>query len=195
MKTKKKISLKELHKYVRNRLGYSSILNTSIYELVCRALDKEGKPKPVGYSYKKWVNTNASFLLEECLKVSHKNWQASQPKIEKVDMSVTKDQFLKTYEWRRVRMIALKKYGAKCQCCGATPATGAVMNVDHIKPRKLFPQLALDPDNLQILCNDCNHGKGNWDITDWRDPLTLGDTMSKQNVTIRKDKTIKKYNG
>lgn len=61
-----------------------------------------------------------------------------------------------------------KKYGPRCQCCGATPATGAVMNVDHIKPRKIFPELALDPDNLQILCDECNHGKGNWDMTDWR---------------------------
>ncbi|NBW37815.1 MAG: HNH endonuclease [Cytophagia bacterium] len=73
------------------------------------------------------------------------------------------DAFLMTYEWRKVRMEALKKYGARCQCCGATPAHGAVMNVDHIKPRKLFPHLALDLNNLQVLCHDCNHGKGNWD--------------------------------
>lgn len=78
-------------------------------------------------------------------------------------------EFLYTYEWRRVRMEALKKYGARCQCCGATPALGAVMNVDHIKPRALFPALALDVDNLQVLCSDCNHGKGNWDMTDWRE--------------------------
>lgn len=76
--------------------------------------------------------------------------------------------FLSSYEWRRVRMEALKKYGAKCQCCGATPTTGAVMNVDHIKPRKIYPELALCLDNLQILCGACNHGKGNWDMTDWR---------------------------
>jgi hypothetical protein len=79
------------------------------------------------------------------------------------------DDFLRTYEWRRVRMQALKLHGARCQCCGATPATGAVMNVDHIKPRKLFPELALDLTNLQVLCDACNHGKGNWDMTDWRE--------------------------
>jgi 5-methylcytosine-specific restriction endonuclease McrA len=43
------------------------------------------------------------------------------------------------------------------------------INVDHIKPRKLFPHLALSLDNLQTLCSPCNHGKGNWDMTDWRD--------------------------
>jgi 5-methylcytosine-specific restriction endonuclease McrA len=78
------------------------------------------------------------------------------------------DDFLSTFEWKAVRMMALKKYGPVCQCCGATPSTGAVMHVDHIKPRKIFPQLALDVENLQVLCGDCNQGKGNWDMTDWR---------------------------
>lgn len=87
---------------------------------------------------------------------------------EKAASYAASDKFLESYEWRRVRMVALKKYGPRCQCCGATPATGAVMNVDHIKPRRLFPELALDVDNLQLLCHVCNHGKGNWDMTDWR---------------------------
>jgi len=82
--------------------------------------------------------------------------------------NVKSDSFLQSYEWRRIRMVALKKHGATCQCCGASPKTGAVMNVDHIKPRKLFPDLALDVNNLQVLCHECNHGKGNWDKTDWR---------------------------
>lgn len=82
----------------------------------------------------------------------------------------TKDDFLLSFEWRSVRMMALKRYGPKCQCCGATPADGVKMHVDHIKPRKLFPHLALSLDNLQVLCEVCNHGKGNWDMTDWRMP-------------------------
>ena len=78
------------------------------------------------------------------------------------------DDFLSSFQWRRKRMEVLRHYGPKCMCCGATPETGAVMNVDHIKPRKTHPHLALDFDNLQVLCGDCNHGKGNWDTTDWR---------------------------
>lgn len=82
----------------------------------------------------------------------------------------TKDaEFLQSYEWQRVRMFVLRRDGAKCACCGATPRTGAVMNVDHIKPRRTHPELALDPTNCQVLCNNCNKGKGNWDSTDWRD--------------------------
>lgn len=93
---------------------------------------------------------------------------AYAPSVAAGTVGVASKEFLLTYEWRAVRMQALKKYGAKCQCCGATPASGAVMNVDHIKPRKLFPELALSLDNLQVLCHECNHGKGNWDMTDWR---------------------------
>jgi 5-methylcytosine-specific restriction endonuclease McrA len=78
------------------------------------------------------------------------------------------NEFLESFEWRAVRMLAIKKYGRVCQCCGASAKTGAVIHVDHIKPRKLFPRLALDVENLQILCHECNHGKGNWDMTDWR---------------------------
>lgn len=65
-------------------------------------------------------------------------------------------------------MEVLIRDGRRCVCCGASPETGAVMHVDHIKPRRKFPQLALDPDNLQVLCEECNHGKGSWDETDWR---------------------------
>jgi 5-methylcytosine-specific restriction endonuclease McrA len=48
--------------------------------------------------------------------------------------------------------------------CGATER----IVVDHIKPRRKFPELELDLDNLQVLCNDCNMGKSNDDYTDFR---------------------------
>lgn len=82
--------------------------------------------------------------------------------------SASSNDFLQTFEWRKLRLVALKLHGRKCQCCGATPESGAILNVDHIKPRKIYPELALDIDNLQVLCHECNHGKGNWDMTDFR---------------------------
>lgn len=78
------------------------------------------------------------------------------------------EQFLRTWEWRQIRALALQHYGARCMCCGATPAHGERICVDHIKPRKTHPHLALEFGNLQILCEPCNHGKGNWSTTDWR---------------------------
>lgn len=82
--------------------------------------------------------------------------------------AVATDAFLSSYAWRRLRMEVLIEQGRRCQCCGATPDNGVVMHVDHIKPRRLFPELALEKSNLQVLCEVCNHGKGNWDQTDWK---------------------------
>lgn len=76
--------------------------------------------------------------------------------------------FYETQIWKRVRYKALVKYGNRCQCCGSGPQTGAVLHVDHIKPRSKYPQLAFSIGNLQVLCADCNIGKSNKDETDWR---------------------------
>ena len=43
--------------------------------------------------------------------------------------------------------------------------------VDHILPRKKFPKLAMDINNLQVLCRDCNMGKSDDDYTDFRPDL------------------------
>ena len=83
-------------------------------------------------------------------------------------MSYGEDPFLLCAEWKTLRMRALERGGAKCACCGRSAADGARMNVDHIKPRRFYPELALTLDNLQVLCSDCNHGKGNKYETDWR---------------------------
>lgn len=78
------------------------------------------------------------------------------------------DGFYESREWRELRYKALVKNGAVCQCCGATRASGAIIHVDHIKPRSKFPELMLSLDNLQTLCEACNMGKSNKDATDWR---------------------------
>lgn len=76
-------------------------------------------------------------------------------------------EFLQSYAWRKLRMEVLVERGNQCECCGARPPDVRI-NVDHIKSRKFFPELALEINNLQVLCEECNHGKGNWDSTDWR---------------------------
>lgn len=75
------------------------------------------------------------------------------------------NQFYNTREWIEARYKTLVKYGKVCQCCGAS---NVVLHVDHIKPRSKYPHLELDIDNLQVLCEACNVGKSNKDVTDWR---------------------------
>lgn len=85
-----------------------------------------------------------------------------------------RDAFYRSPEWKRTRLIAIKTHGRKCQCCGAKPGMFNELNepvrivVDHIKPIARFWHLRLNVKNLQILCDDCNRGKGSWDETDFR---------------------------
>jgi len=66
--------------------------------------------------------------------------------------------FKKTKEWRMLRYEILVKYNATCLLCRDDKS---IMHVDHIKPRSKYPELALEADNLQVLCEDCNMGKYN----------------------------------
>lgn len=85
-----------------------------------------------------------------------------------------KTEFYKSWEWRKLRMQVLKLQGRSCQCCGASPgekdmsSKAVKITVDHIKPISKFWGLRLKRDNLQVLCDECNQGKGNWDETDFR---------------------------
>lgn len=76
--------------------------------------------------------------------------------------------FYDRYAWKRLRYTILQKHGPKCMLCNATREDGAVIQVDHIKPISIWPELALTESNLQVLCRDCNLGKSNKDITDFR---------------------------
>lgn len=76
--------------------------------------------------------------------------------------------FYRSKEWLSLRFQVLKAHKHICVLCGSTPETGAIMDVDHIKPRSKYPHLALDINNLQILCRVCNLGKSNNDETDFR---------------------------
>ena len=83
----------------------------------------------------------------------------------------TADSFYRSYQWRRLRVDVLEanrqRYGLlACECCGMVDVGS--FHVDHIYPRSTHPELALDPANLQVLCDDCNIGKGTTYTTNWR---------------------------
>lgn len=81
------------------------------------------------------------------------------------------EKFYKSFEWKRLRYEALRKYGARCSCCGAKPETNndIEIRVDHIKPIRFYWEKRLDIDNLQVLCNCCNWGKGSLYHDTWRE--------------------------
>lgn len=100
--------------------------------------------------------------------------KAKQVKSGTAAYSRLRAEFYGSWEWRTIRMKALKEHGARCQCCGAgrddTAMSGEPVKicVDHIKPLATHWDLRLEPSNLQVLCDECNQGKGAWDETDWR---------------------------
>lgn len=118
----------------------------------------------------------AKLKAEESSNVNPVKKQASK----KIVSPSAKEEFYKSWEWRTLRMEAIQKHGRSCQCCGASPgqkdASGAPVRicVDHIKPISKHWHLRLDLSNLQILCDECNQGKGNWSETDFR-PAPVAD--------------------
>jgi 5-methylcytosine-specific restriction endonuclease McrA len=78
------------------------------------------------------------------------------------------DPFYVSDDWRRLRYRALRRSNGACCLCGARAAPERPLHVDHIKPRSRFPELELDPSNLQVMCTYCNLGKGASDSIDWR---------------------------
>lgn len=65
--------------------------------------------------------------------------------------------------------------------CGMEPGDPRVgggtvkICVDHIKPISKHWELRLEESNLQVLCMECNKGKGAWDETDHRPKTSLDD--------------------
>lgn len=78
------------------------------------------------------------------------------------------DSFFQCTPWLELRYRILKASKGCCECCGRRGEPGNPLQVDHIKPRSKFPDLALRDDNCQVLCRQCNLGKSNKDATDWR---------------------------
>lgn len=70
---------------------------------------------------------------------------------------ILSDQFYNSIEWRKLRETILDKGPKMCRKCSNTDN----LEVDHIKPRSKYPELALEKTNLQILCRACNRSKSN----------------------------------
>lgn len=58
-----------------------------------------------------------------------------------------------------LRYQVLVRDNHTCQCCGAKASDGVQLHIDHIKPVSKGGTNIFE--NLQVLCRDCNLGKGN----------------------------------
>lgn len=66
----------------------------------------------------------------------------------------------KTRQWKALRFMARRRDGFKCIACGAAGR----LEVDHIKPLRTHPELALELSNLQCLCTACHSRKTRLEI-------------------------------
>lgn len=65
------------------------------------------------------------------------------------------DPFYMSDAWRKARFRVLHRDNFKCVLC-QIKLESKDLQVDHIKPRKEFPHLALELSNLRTLCRRCH---------------------------------------
>lgn len=145
--------------------------------MICRSLEIERIQK-----YKERKKKKEDILEKQRLKRAEKSRNRNERRMERKRRSQqtisqqakkiralkqgrTENGFYEKTEWRDLRYRVLRHWGRTCMLCGATRCE---LHVDHIKPRSKFPDIALEFDNLQVLCRPCNMGKSNKDETDWR---------------------------
>ncbi len=60
-----------------------------------------------------------------------------------------------------LRRTARDFLGTSCAKCGVECGLQlGLLHMDHIYPKSIWPNRRYDPDNMQILCADCNRDKG-----------------------------------
>lgn len=69
------------------------------------------------------------------------------------------DRFYGSTEWRKLRDLFIAQ-NPLCVQCEAEGITKPAKVVDHIKPMREHPDLALDINNLRALCHECHNAIG-----------------------------------
>lgn len=151
-------SVRAFHKHV---FGYAAAPGLKLHEMCEAVLNHLGEDVPTSKAKRLRVAAEAARSAPRANVKPAKSVKSAPTKDEKLE-------FYASWGWRTLRMKILKEFGRKCMCCGASPDHGVRIVVDHIKPLSLHWDKRLDPDNLQVLCDECNQGKGNWCKDDYR---------------------------
>lgn len=112
-------------------------------------------------------NFDSLRIKEKNLSKVEKRKNRQERRLTRIKKKAESSEFYDSREWKELRYKILRKYGFKCLACGSSPPL-VILHVDHIKPRINYPQLTLDPENLQVLCAACNQGKRHYFEDDLR---------------------------
>jgi 5-methylcytosine-specific restriction endonuclease McrA len=99
-----------------------------------------------------------------------------KPRNKGTQYSFAKRIFIESNDWHLMRKTVFQMYGRTCMKCESTTQ----LEVDHIYPMYLYPDLRLSLNNLQVLCRKCNRDKGT-EIADYR-PNSIGETSGQESV-------------
>ena len=70
-----------------------------------------------------------------------------------------RDSLLAHYRHKDIQKTLAESSHDKCAFCECKPGESSNMEVEHFKPKSLYPELAFDWDNLLPACRRCNEAK------------------------------------
>lgn len=167
MANRKKAPMWRINCAYRNATGARNLTGVKLTDKCATILRHHDQPIPGTRAER----VKATVALLDAISAGSKPRASSLPKQNQTaTKSVSGDDFYRSWAWKRLRYDALKLNGRRCQCCGWQPGDTehGHLVVDHIKPRRRFPELELKLSNLQVLCNDCNMGKSSVYEDDYR---------------------------
>jgi hypothetical protein len=89
------------------------------------------------------------------------------------------------WSWQRCRRAFLKKVGKVCVCCTSKKK----IEVHHMLPRHIRPDLAVDQTNLIALCKDCHFHIGHLNsYHTYNDNIELVAWYVRDNSVLRQNK-------
>jgi len=161
------------------------------YKKLMKKLQQNGKPKPEiinsvspsdgrDWSWKPEAKDIPALIIKTAKKSKNRGKnKAARQRVTRQD----NDKFYASREWRELRVRVFEKYECACMMCGRSPKVHKIIiHVDHIKPRSHYPELSLEFNNLQLLCEDCNLGKSNKYETDWRPAVAINSDSNQEDV-------------
>lgn len=126
---------------------------------VAEKQERRRKSLPIRQEKKASINKQLVEAKKQIFELT-KKIEKSFPDVPKYIKGMGKE-FYSTREWRTLRWKIVSTSSGNCSVCGRNNKNhGVILHVDHIKPRSKFPELELEQSNMQVLCADCNIGKG-----------------------------------